>query len=96
MTKRTKILTDKPSFFPGQPMFFGQFINALPLGPTSAPSANASINGYYCQCGRKYVLKAALDWHIKWECGGKLKCSNCGKTYKNLQNYRNHVKLKCL
>lgn len=48
-------------------------------------------NFYYCDCGRKYSHERHLKYHLKYECGKKLKCKTCSKTFKDIQYYRLHV-----
>lgn len=48
-------------------------------------------NFYYCDCGRKYSHERHLKYHLKYECGKKLKCCTCAKSFKDIQYYRLHV-----
>lgn len=62
---------------------------------TSVPSIineQQSDEKYDCFCGRRYSLIRNLKYHQKWECGRILKCTKCGKTFKDLAYYRIHCK----
>lgn len=47
-----------------------------------------------CKCGRTFIYLAQYEFHKRWECGRKMKCTNekCGKTFTTMSNLRYHLK----
>lgn len=49
---------------------------------------------YYCACHREFTHKAQAIFHIKWECGRRLKCTqtNCPYEFTTIGGLRLHMK----
>lgn len=43
-----------------------------------------------CSCGRSFSYLAGYRYHMRWECGKILKCTNCGKVYTDKSNLVKH------
>lgn len=86
------IISDNYFDYYEHPSYFGFETNRQNFRSSTELLVETVGKGFPCLCGRNYSHKNNLNYHMRWECGGKLICKKCERIFKGLNDYRKHVR----
>lgn len=70
-------------------------VPAAPAGVPAAPPTQTGRNGLACpECKRTFSKRKYLNYHIRWECGRQVICSQCQLSFRSVSRMQSHMK-KC-